>query len=118
MGSPNFQYKRPRGKRYLLDIRDYNKAFCTRGRYPFTTVEVYVAEDQADLHFRPSLFGKTLLMVLSPLFYVIMTVQHGYKETHTAFKEVLYDKQRGSYSTERIYRKNVENWAWLMKNLK
>ena len=114
MGSNNFKYKRPEGTLHKISIKDYNSQFASRGRYPFTTVEVYLEADQATLHFRPSLFGKFILLLLSPLFYVLMTIQHGYKETHTAFKDVLFDKRRGSYTTGRFYRKNLDSWSKLM----
>ena len=117
MGSSNYQYKRPKGIKYNLSIKAYNSRFAKRGRYPFTSVEVYVEEDQAKIFFRPSLVGKGTILLISPFMYPLLIIKYGYEETHTAFKDVFFDKQRGAFTEERIYRRHELQWDWLMNEL-
>lgn len=118
MGSSSFKYKRPEGVRHKVSMKDYNAKYCNRGRKYLTFVEVFVTEDMATLHFRPTILGKIVLLLIMPILYVLLTLKYGYTEANTAYKDVIFDKSRGSFSVDVRYRKHPEDWEWLMSKIK
>lgn len=118
MGSSNYFYRKPEGKKYSLSVRDYNRNFAKRGRFLLTKIEVFTDEKQAVLMFRPSLLAKFIYLLTLPVLYPILSFIHGYREINSNYKDIFFDKSRGSYQEERFYRNDFERWAWLMKNIK
>lgn len=116
----NYVYERPAGVHYKVSIKEWGKVFAKRGRWPFVVANVYLEESFATVHYNISLYGKVFMWLLSPVHYLIMTFMYGYSDAHKGFLDCVFDKQRGSFSSDVIYKyrgkgKSSESWNKLMK---
>lgn len=110
-----YKYEQPAGKKYTVSIKEWNKVFAERGKWPLVKVEVYVQDNQAISHYVVSNTGKAIVLLLSPLLYIGGTISQGFPEAHKAFKDVMFNKSRGAFSSDVSYKKNKESWEKLMK---
>src|SRR5690554_3503638 len=115
----SYKYKRPNGTLHKVSIRKWNKTFANRGRWPFIVAEVYLEDDSATVQFVIGKVGKISAWLLTPMFYIYGTLAQGFPETHGEVKRVLFDKEYGAFSSDRVY-KNANNKGWdkLMSLLK
>ena len=110
-----YKYERPKGKHYKVSIKEWNKVFANRGRWPFVVANVYVDGEVAVIHFNISVFGKIFMLTISPLHYIVGTILYGCKDAHKSFLDVMFDKQRGKFSSDATYKRQEVSWTKLMK---
>jgi|SRR5690554_7148843 len=109
-----YVYKEPAGEKHVISIRKWNKIFANRGIWPFVRVEVFVRDTEADCHYVVSPIGKLPILLGAPLFYLIGTFCVGFSEAHDDMKDILFNKSRGAFLSDR-FRKGGNNWEKLMK---
>ena len=110
-----YVYKQPKGKKYIISIRKWNKSFAKRGRWPFVRVEAYVSENVAEVQYLVSPIGKLTIILLLPIFILIGMIDSGLKKTLTVVYRQLFKKRTGSFSYDMVYRWQEESWSKLMK---
>ena len=110
-----YVYKQPKGKKYIISVRKWNKSFAKRGRWPFIRVEAYVSENEAKVQYLVSPIGKFTIILLIPLLILIGMIEVGLKETLTVVYRQLFQKRTGSFSSDMVYRWQEESWSKLMK---
>lgn len=110
-----YVYTRPAGEKHIISIREWNKSFSKRGRWPFIGAEVYVSESDATVQYLVSPIGKATLLALSPLILLAGCVNVGLKETTLTLYGELFQKRTGSFSSDMVYRSHPESWNKLMK---
>lgn len=109
-----YKYKRPDGEKHVVSIRKWNRIFAKRGNWPFVKAEVYIEGDRAIIHYVISFYGKALLWSASPLFYLALTIMHGLPEAHKGFMDAAFDKSRGRFSSDEIYKRHGDQWNKLL----
>lgn len=110
-----YVYKQPKGKKYIISVRKWNKSFANRGRWPFIRVEAYVSVDEAKVQYLVSPIGKLTIILLLPLLILIGVIDSGMKEVITGVYRELFQKRTGSFSSDMVYRGQEESWSKLMK---
>lgn len=60
-----YKYEEPDGKKYTVSVKEWNKVFAERGKWPLIKVEVYVQDDKAISHYVVSNTGKVIILLLS-----------------------------------------------------
>jgi hypothetical protein len=110
----SYVYKEPAGEKHIVSIRKWNKVFASRGAWPFVRVEVFFRDNEADCHYVVSPVCKAIILFGAPLFYLIGTVCVGFREAHEDIKDILFNKSRGAFSSDRC-RKGGKDWEKLMK---
>jgi hypothetical protein len=110
----DYVYKEPVGEKHIVSIREWNKTFAKRGRWPFVRVEVFLRDDEADCHYVVSLVGKAVIIIVAPLFYMIGTFIEGFNGAHKSVVRVLRDKHLGAFTSDRVYA-GTKDWEKLMK---
>lgn len=115
----SYEYKRPEGKLYKVSIREWNKIFANRGRWPFVVANIYLQENSAVVHYNVSLFGKVSFWTLSPLYFMIMPFLCGFPDAYKESKGLVFDKELGQFSSDDFYKirnnKESQQWIKLMK---
>lgn len=111
----SYEYKRPEGKLYRVSIKEWNKVFGCRGRWPFVVSNIYLNEDKAIAHHNISLFGKIFMWTLSPLFFVTIPFLYGFPDALKDFKSVVFDKEKGSFGSDDFHkmRHGLESQQWI-----
>ena len=116
-----YTYEIPEGELHKVSIKKWNKVFANRGRWPFVVANVYLQEYSAVVHYNISLFGKVFFWTVSPLYFIIMPFLCGFPEAYKGFKEIVFDKKLGQFSSDRFYKirnnQESEQWVKLMKLL-
>lgn len=110
-----YVYKKPDGVHYKISIREWNKEFANRGRWPFVVVNAYIKADCGVVHYNLSVCGRITMILLSPLIYLAGSLCYGLPETHRDFKRTLFDKKYGSFSSDQIYKREDGQWQRLKK---
>jgi len=110
-----YEYKRPKGKLHRVSIREWDKAFSKRGRWPFVVAEVYLEDDSATVQYVATTTGKVTLILLLPLIMLYCCVECGIKEGWDEYKKSLFDKKYGRFSSDRLYKnRKGSDWDKLM----
>ena len=107
--SKPYVYKRPTGKHYRVSIKNWNKYYGRRGKYPYVESNIYVDGDTAIAQHSISIIGKILLILFSPLIYTVNTLAGGIGETHSSFTDAIFDISRGKFSSDPIYKYTTSN---------
>ena len=110
-----YRYERPKGKHYKVSIKEWNKVFANRGRWPFVVANVYVDKDVAITHYNISLFCKIFVLTISPIYYIVGTILSGCDDAHESFLDIIFDKERGGFSSDATYKSHEVSWNKLMK---
>ena len=110
-----YVYKQPKGKKYIISVRKWNKSFAKRGRWPFIRVEAYVSENEAKVQYLVSPIGKLTIILLLPIFILIGMIDSGLKETLTVIYIQLFQKRTGSFSSDMVFKREEKSWSKLMK---
>jgi len=110
-----YVYKKPEGKYYKISIREWNKEFANRGRWPFVVVNAYIKEESGIVHYNISIWGRAVMILLLPIIYLVGSLCYGFPETHRDFKRTLFDKKYGSFSSDQIYKRKDGQWRKLQK---
>ena len=107
-----YQYKRPAGTRYIVNVNKWNKVFAKRGGWPFITCHVFVDHDRgiAEIHFYDTWAGKITLGILFP----VLVLVGGFKAAIEAVKDCWFQKSRGTFSADTAV-SGREDWIKLMK---
>ncbi len=110
-----YVYKQPKGKKYIISVRKWNKSFAKRGRWPFIRVEAYVSENEAKVQYLVSPIGKLTIILLLPIILPIGMIDSGLKGELTGVYRELFQKRTGSFSSDMVYKRDDESWSKLMK---
>lgn len=102
------------GKVYRVSLRDWNKTFVKRGRWPFNTVYVEVYETKAVVKYIASRHGKFIMWALSPLFYLVFSFIYGLNDVHDSFKEYVFDSPEAPIGGQDTVVKGSKDWDRLM----
>lgn len=115
----SYKYERPEGTLYKVSIKEWNKVFANRGRWPFVVSNIYLEKDKATAHHNISLFGKVFFWILSPLYFIIMPFLCGFPDAYKEFKGLVFNKELGQFSSDGFYRirndQESQQWIKLMK---
>ena len=115
----DYKYKRPEGKYYRISIKEWNKVFGCRGRWPFVRVDAYITEDKIVTEYTLSTFGKCFMWTLSPVHYIVMSFMDGFPDAHKGFIRCVFDKKLGAFGSDVTYRVRKgevsSGWKKLMK---
>ena len=117
----SYKYERPKGSYYRISQKDWNKVFAKRGRWPLTQVDCYIDYEKrrATVQYVISPVGKILMFTLFWVYYPVTTFLWGYKEAHKGFTDTIFCKQKGAFSSDKVYKvrnKQVSlQWLKLMK---
>lgn len=109
-----YEYQRPEGELYKTPIHKWNNTFAHRGRKYLMTAEIYLQEDCATVHYVINPLGKTIMWLLAPIHYLIMSFMYGYADAHRGFKSAVFDKQTGSFGADMVYKRQEASWNKLM----
>lgn len=111
----SYEYKRPEGKLYRVSIKEWNKVFANRGRWPFVVSNIYLNEDRAIARHNISLFGKVFMWTVSPLFFTTIPFLYGFPDALKGFKSVVFDKEKGSFGSDGFHkiRHGLESQQWI-----
>lgn len=94
-------------KRIKVSRRNHNKIFKYRKRTfikdLMNTTEYYENDECIQVQNVPSLFGKILLLFISPLLILFYGVTN--KENYTDIKRTLFAKKYGAFTADRIWKK-------------
>jgi hypothetical protein len=115
-----YTYKQPDGKKYVISQRIWNKQFGRRGRWPFTHVELYVADDVIISHYTKTILGKLFMILLTPIILLTSGINSG---TIHEIKKEIFDKKYGRFGSDRTYKNKRQSSSWdkiqeLIKNKK
>lgn len=110
-----YVYKQPKGKKYIISVRKWNKSFANSGEWPFIRVEAYVSENEAEVQYLVSPIGKLTIILFLPLFLLIGVIDSGMKEVITGVYRELFQKRTGSFSSDMVYKREEKSWSKLMK---
>lgn len=110
----NYIYERPNGVLFKVCIKEWNKEFASRGRWPFVTVNVYLQGDEATVEFLPSKIGIVAFTLSLPILYIIGILGQGAKDTNKDIKNIYFAKKFGSFSSDKVYkvRNNKHSVEW------
>lgn len=113
-----YVYERPKGVLIKVCVKEWNKVFANRGRWPFVTANVYLQGDEATVEFLPSKVGIVAFTLSLPILYIVGILEQGMGDTNRDIKGVYFAKKVGSFSSEKVYKvrgnKHSSEWDKLL----
>lgn len=107
----------PKGKRYNVNIREWNKTFSSRGKFPLTKVIVFVDDRGATSLYVPTLLSKAIYILLSPILAQAYFFTGQFDEFKKGMLDALFPLKRGACGCDYTSR-DSESWEKLSKLIK
>ena len=107
----------PKGTRYNVSIREWNKIFAKRGKFLLARVIVFVDDKGATSIYAPTLLTKTICILLSPILAQAYFFTGQFDKFKKEMLDVFFPLQRGAYGCDYTSR-NSEGWEKLAKLIK
>ena len=107
-----YNFQRPAGTRYIVNINEWNKVFADRGRWPFTTCHAFVDRERgiAEIHFYHTWAAKVVMGLLFPVLVMVA----GFKVAAETIKDDWFQKERGTFPSDEAF-SGSKDWDKLMK---
>ena len=111
------KFIKPEGLKNRISTKAYNQRFKKRGIPKLCTIDAYIQQEKATLVFYPSALAKTLLASTFVLWYPLSVIKYGYKDVNRDVASLFFPKKCSGVQYEVIYRKEVDNWRWLTRQI-
>ena len=107
-----YKFQQPAGIRYVINVKEWNKVFGNRGRWPFITGHAFVDHGRgiAEIHFYYTWVSKVVMGLLFP----VLVVVDGFSKAAEALKDCWFQKERGTFSADEAF-SGSEGWSKLMQ---
>ena len=107
-----YKFQQPAGTRYVINVKEWNKVFGNRGRWPLTTCHAFVDYGRgiAEIHFYYTWSAKIIVGLLFP----VQVLVDGFSKAAQAVKDCWFQKERGTFSADEAF-SGSDGWNKLMQ---
>jgi hypothetical protein len=103
---------------HKVSISKWNKEFARRGHPVIERAEVYLTYDTATINFVITPTGKLVFCLYMLIAFIPAVLMYGLPIVYEETLDILFQKSRGRFGVEAVYKKNLKSWEKLQKMLK
>lgn len=104
-----YVYKKPNGRMVKVKPKEWNKDFQKRLSSFFGIHELYLLDDDTiRIEHVLNWKAKVTVILFFPVFFLLGLIQYGYKDAWDAILDVLYEKERGKFTSDYVYANSTD----------